>query len=101
RHTRSYGDWSSDVCSSDLSAHADGVNRGTRLTSENVTCDHLIHNTSRERDHIGDTDLRRGQAGNRRQLVQNLLQGQVLSPKNIRSEEHTSELQSPYDLVCR
>src|SRR5207248_6940322 len=24
-----------------------------------------------------------------------------LAPESVRSEEHTSELQSPYDLVCR
>src|SRR5438094_2167855 len=27
--------------------------------------------------------------------------GNVQLPKGFRSEEHTSELQSPYDLVCR
>src|SRR5207248_10368435 len=27
--------------------------------------------------------------------------GRVRRPSNPRSEEHTSELQSPYDLVCR
>src|SRR5207248_10817299 len=26
---------------------------------------------------------------------------EVFAPKAVRSEEHTSELQSPYDLVCR
>src|SRR5437867_7369483 len=29
------------------------------------------------------------------------LRPRLLSVRNLRSEEHTSELQSPYDLVCR
>src|SRR5207248_4836335 len=31
----------------------------------------------------------------------NRVQDELLAPHNDRSEEHTSELQSPYDLVCR
>src|SRR5207248_8592559 len=35
-----------------------------------------------------------------------ILDGQIITPKDLedtygRSEEHTSELQSPYDIVCR
>src|ERR1039457_7498997 len=55
RHTRLQGDWSSDVCSSDLG----------------YVCQRLgVHH---ERN----------------------------SPRRTRSEEHTSELQSPCNLVCR
>src|SRR5215467_15702050 len=61
RHTRLQGDWSSDVCSSDLRWPPGHQRRETRR--------------------------RRGQ---RRQ-------GRCPS----RSEEHTSELQSPCNLVCR
>src|SRR2546426_5550851 len=77
RHTRLQGDWSSDVCSSDLDP-ADPENR---------------------RDHLAG-----GKAG-----------GAWCSPSWFattltrtarpnafqRSEEHTSELQSPCNLVCR
>src|SRR5438094_7238687 len=28
-------------------------------------------------------------------------ENQITAPHKLRSEEHTSELQSPYDLVCR
>src|SRR5437588_5929709 len=66
RHTRSLCDWSSDVCSSDLSVEtysgtAVGINRGDRI--------------------------------DRQAAIQNLVA--------LRSEEHTSELQSHSDLVCR
>src|SRR5437867_12968220 len=30
-----------------------------------------------------------------------LLLDKAIEPRRVRSEEHTSELQSPYDLVCR
>src|SRR5207248_10242844 len=33
--------------------------------------------------------------------VQREFKGQVLNVAYVRSEEHTSELQSPYDVVCR
>src|SRR2546426_7199155 len=61
RHTRLQGDWSSDVCSSDL------VRRGT--------------------DGPGIARSRGGPARPSR--------------RGARSEEHTSELQSPCNLVCR
>src|SRR5207248_8499673 len=35
RHTRSYGDWSSDVCSSDLPIHDQGIIKG-RFTEQEV-----------------------------------------------------------------
>src|SRR2546426_5003201 len=71
RHTRLQGDWSSDVCSSDLAF-------------------------PRARD--------AGHAGER---AQRDLHGDVLEivlrrpDQHERSEEHTSELQSPCNLVCR
>src|SRR5256885_13181039 len=60
RHTRLQGDWSSDVCSSDLRGGA--------------------------RDRRALRPARHPRPGDRRRL---------------RSEEHTSELQSPCNLVCR
>src|SRR5256885_8567109 len=65
RHTRLQGDWSSDVCSSDLGSRTRGP-RGGRP----ARCARAVR-----------------QAGPARWPV--------------RSEEHTSELQSPCNLVCR
>src|ERR1022692_4999323 len=70
RHTRLQGDWSSDVCSSDLSGSAPASARlcapgGARI----LACRSSLRNCAR--------------------------------PAGNRSEEHTSELQSPCNLVCR
>src|SRR5256885_12225950 len=61
RHTRLQGDWSSDVCSSDL--HREEIPDHRELTSRETPTMQI------------------------RQIT--------------RSEEHTSELQSPCNLVCR
>src|SRR5256885_11989620 len=68
RHTRLQGDWSSDVCSSDL------------------------HVKAREQlAHVAQV-----------QLELQLAASRVFGPLLLdRSEEHTSELQSPCNLVCR
>src|SRR2546430_10586884 len=71
RHTIFDCDWSSDVCSSDLDPEA-----GTVLHDDGG----LAHPAA-EPDGGAD-DLRRG-------------------PRRWRSEEHTSELQSQSNLVCR
>src|SRR5256885_13059452 len=63
RHTRLQGDWSSDVCSSDL----------VRPSRD--------HRENRNPKGRGRTNTNRDGIG--------------------RSEEHTSELQSPCNLVCR
>src|SRR5688500_19072467 len=64
RHTRLQGDWSSDVCSSDLDDRERGAGTRTSPTSA---------------------------------------EAQACRPprRSRRSEEHTSELQSPCNLVCR
>src|SRR2546421_9051952 len=87
RHTRSDRDWSSDVCSSDLlerprsiealapgyeRVHAEAVARVRRLGAD-------------------DLDRRLTYFDGKERPVRDLL----------RSEEHTSELQSRSDLVCR
>src|SRR2546426_9079648 len=76
RHTRLQGDWSSDVCSSDLFSK---VRSGARLPLP--------------------ATLGAGRA--RRECV--LWPGRPCGrPQPVRrSEEHTSELQSPCNLVCR
>src|SRR5437879_11074263 len=89
RHTRYIGDWSSDVCSSDL---RQGGERGEEVG-------------------VAGDDERRGVPGDLPQAGQQAVGGPVrrapvdqdgtdLRPVG-RSEEHTSELQSPMYLVCR
>src|SRR6266436_7580418 len=68
RHTRCSRDWSSDVCSSDLSYH----NARTACLSRLLQSPTLRH-----------------------------LQPAKTSLRRLRSEEHTSELQSRLHLVCR
>src|SRR2546426_2170840 len=69
RHTRLQGDWSSDVCSSDL-AIGSRARRQAELTRKDIQ----IVFGSRIIECVDNRD---------------------------RSEEHTSELQSPCNLVCR
>src|SRR5256885_11647966 len=76
RHTRLQGDWSSDVCSSDL--------LGCR--AQNVQgLQQVLH------------VVRHARPG----FVNGLHVGLLLELLLARSEEHTSELQSPCNLVCR
>src|SRR2546426_8410294 len=76
RHTRLQGDWSSDVCSSDLSFFAPAP----ALAGQPV--------------------FKLNAAGSWVQVVSP--SSTTLSPgESFRSEEHTSELQSPCNLVCR
>src|SRR5699024_11548364 len=125
RHTRSKRDWSSDVCSSDLQAHAlDEL--------QNTFTDGPCMRAIRENAVIRAGDLRTDnrwpdyQAAAVRQGVRavlglpfdldedaqaglNVYSAEVndFCPETIRaielerSEEHTSELQSRFDLVCR
>src|SRR5262245_62357505 len=88
RHTRCLSDWSSDVCSSDLpreppapaedrrprAGHRDGSDRGPR---------------------------RRAAPGPRRVAARRRHARALLERALVRSEEHTSELQSLRQLVCR
>src|SRR5256885_7475435 len=76
RHTRLQGDWSSDVCSSDL------VDGGELKVAE---CRGLAPLARRHA--LVSTEAR--------------FACPVDIPEEMRSEEHTSELQSPCNLVCR
>src|SRR2546421_3258824 len=72
RHTRSDRDWSSDVCSSDLQSQAEDGIRDLIVT------------------------------GDRKSTRLNSSHDQIsYAVFCLRSEEHTSELQSRSDLVCR
>src|SRR5438034_3632528 len=74
RHTRSLCDWSSDVCSSDL--------RRVGGPPEPAMC-------------------RRERHGQRIGPLRQLWVSSLGGDDRVRSEEHTSELQSHSDLVCR
>src|SRR5207248_8645345 len=100
RHTRSYGDWSSDVCSSDL-VLAEPNTTDVRQTPQFrlVAAKHLSRRDVAHRDRA----TRRAEFAE----IDACTAGELAPPriasrsKRTRSEEHTSELQSPYDLVCR
>src|SRR5205807_4198749 len=136
RHTRLQGDWSSDVCSSDLVVLFPGVSlpigagrpRTLRAIESALKSDsHLIFAVA-QRENVDTVNpgvlyttgtiakisqIQRGLGG-----VQLLLHGEsratalhysengryleavVREVEDLRSEEHTSELQSPCNLVC-
>src|SRR5688500_19116860 len=83
RHTRLQGDWSSDVCSSDLDpGRFPGVPRSRKSLS-------------------GLRDAR-GRIASTPPFGGSILQVSPQEEQRLaRSEEHTSELQSPCNLVCR
>src|SRR5207253_7632525 len=89
RHTRWPRDWSSDVCSSDLTASYQGFQTITQTNIEvNVGTDVVIN-----------FNLKPGAVT---QTVEVVAAVPVLQTQNAsRSEEHTSELQSRGHLVCR
>src|SRR5690348_17434785 len=83
RHTRWTGDWSSDVCSSDLTV------------MDPWSVDDLLSTVNRATPY--ETLSREVLEG-----VLGMLAGAYPSDEFAeRSEEHTSELQSPVHLVCR
>src|SRR5437867_8481418 len=87
RHTRSYGDWSSDVCSSDLRASRGWADsQQSRASIDFATRGGRVGSASRSP---------------REMSISSASVSVTESPATARSEEHTSELQSPYDLVCR
>src|SRR2546429_5223175 len=78
RHTRCSRDWSSDVCSSDLS----DICEKAGITVVNTNFQH--------------NDMRDTGSENAKSSIQSMLDKFL-----ARSEEHTSELQSRLHLVCR
>src|SRR5256885_11019832 len=75
RHTRLQGDWSSDVCSSDLYPYGQAYRDGIAVPGTD----------------LAGTIMEEASPGSAAQT----------SVKITRSEEHTSELHSPCNLVCR
>src|SRR5690348_17596445 len=88
RHTRWTGDWSSDVCSSDLL-------RGPRYARRPAR-HHRLHS----RAAALPARKRRGFAAERSSPSRCSAMSEAPRLEQ-RSEEHTSELQSPVHLVCR
>src|SRR5256885_11034651 len=94
RHTRLQGDWSSDVCSSDLhvEVHVQVHGQGGRAFAVRIHVQGAAGQRGGSQSgssHCGAT----GNGGTR--------QGRGACRLVERSEEHTSELQSPCKLVCR
>src|SRR5256885_13283130 len=97
RHTRLQGDWSSDVCSSDLHRARARVElvvgevQAARMRKAFVAGQPHTHGPLHAGPPLG--------------VLGGLLLPQeavlVRIEVDIRSEEHTSELQSPCNLVCR
>src|SRR5256885_8904272 len=84
RHTRLQGDWSSDVCSSDLELPG---------TTRDAT-DIFYESDGRKFIFIDTAGMRRRGKHSSSVEVFSVMRAE-------RSEEHTSELQSPCNLVCR
>src|SRR5256885_12345423 len=84
RHTRLQGDWSSDVCSSDLSPQETAVVYVKDTDGNEIFQVYKFDPASNTSTLISD-----GKSRNTEPAWSN------------RSEEHTSELQSPCNLVCR
>src|SRR2546426_7043680 len=82
RHTRLQGDWSSDVCSSDL------IEPLVRVDRPRVGGGEAVH------------EVRAGRS-RRRPEPERPVDVHPGARRLLRSEEHTSELQSPCNLVCR
>src|SRR5437762_7900930 len=90
RHTRYIGDWSSDVCSSDLPLQRSHLG---------VRCGWLPLDARAARTHCAQHH-RSPHRRRRPAALDDRLLAQPPRP-TPRSEEHTSELQSPMYLVCR
>src|SRR5256885_2745612 len=89
RHTRLQGDWSSDVCSSDLVPP-------TTVTVSGPTGVPLVWPPVSPEATTKEIFLARSLV---KRVSNAVCSGKP--PKKPRSEEHTSELQSPCNLVCR
>src|SRR5690606_39893429 len=103
RHTRFSRDWSSDVCSSDLSIIPTIQQGGGDVFTYADVAEILVHRGKAIGVRMAD-----GQEIRARQVISNagfqITMEQLLNENAgvaDRSEEHTSELQSRENLVCR
>src|SRR5256885_9615118 len=97
RHTRLQGDWSSDVCSSDLSTPLRrAVSSG--LFSLGFVKSGILRSSpiNFNRNARGSAPAAVASSSTKLSTTKPLLECST-----ERSEEHTSELQSPCNLVCR
>src|SRR5256885_4290129 len=97
RHTRLQGDWSSDVCFP--------ICFGTKRDAAESAEDLFVARAVIVLDDFFERGVSTGEVGGpcAKQLLE-LVEFGSLSPRSqlmLRSEEHTSELQSPCNLVCR
>src|SRR5699024_11894518 len=105
RHTSSKRDWSSDVCSSDLDVEItclpQNIPEALELDIAELDLGEMLH--------LSDIPLPEGVQisvlmygdEDADQAVVSVNEPQAEEPEEDRSEEHTSELQSRFDLVCR
>src|SRR5437879_10792999 len=105
RHTRYIGDWSSDVCSSDLTLA--GELTGMELARINPLAQFLAqallqgHESHRRRAYNEELIITRRDQWKSNRHPARQSGGHIPFGAKMRSEEHTSELQSPMYLVCR
>src|SRR5699024_11619711 len=116
RHTRSKRDWSSDVCSSDLSIVIAIIGIcllliSNVLTGSNNKTTDVIKESNQEQSAVEtsagtnkDETVMKLEKTYEADLEKMLEKIKGISKVEVmvnRSEEHTSELQSRFDLVCR
>src|SRR2546427_8030191 len=94
RHTRFDCDWSSDVCSSDLVSSAAPAGRtNPALASLTAPVRALLT--------VAGDELRKERGHRANRGPPSFLSSSPATVRSARSEEHTSELQSQSNLVCR
>src|SRR5207249_7317786 len=96
RHTRSKRDWSSDVCSSDLSMF-----RSRTAVRPCLICRHAGWRVLSALPSIITIPKRKSSDSAKQWSHFCKRVGAHFEYRSHRSEEHTSELQSRFDLVCR
>src|SRR5256885_3977939 len=98
RHTRLQGDWSSDVCSSDLlEAFLARPQTPVQYRERARVRQALIEHRTGRRAEAEGAWTAMAESGSDPEVLADI----VLDCAEARSEEHTSELQSPCNLVCR
>src|SRR5256885_6972311 len=97
RHTRLQGDWSSDVCSSDLLQQQDWSTQQRRALTPDELRTALAALPGWQLD--GDAIAKSYAFANYYETMAFVNALALIAHQ--RSEEHTSELQSPCNLVCR